>query len=101
MTDHADRQEAELDALRAMYPEEGTVLLDIPAYDGHYDSTGAPKQEAHTSLSGTIKLPGVLLHERLVGLHFQLPRSYPDEPPQVHVVCEAGKGKLLTFCRDM
>ena len=92
MTDHSERQEAELDALRAMYPEEGAVVLDTPAVDCHQASAGAPTQEAHTSSSGTVKLPGLLLHRRPVALHFQLPRSYPDEPPQVHVNCEAGRG---------
>lgn len=90
MTDSSDRQEAELDALRAMYPEEGAVMLDALADDTHQDPIRAPGLEAVASCSGTVKIPGVLLYKRPVGMHFQLPRSYPEEPPQVHVICEAG-----------
>ena len=84
VTECSGRQDADLDALRAMYPEDGAVTLDIPA------SNAEAVREAFQNHSGTVRLPGVQLHGRSVGIGFQLPRSYPEQTPDVHVICEAG-----------
>lgn len=97
MTEYSERQEAELDALRAMYPEDGAVSFDTIAVDSHQGSATACISEALSSHSGSVKLPGVQLHRRSVGIHFQLPTVYPEQAPEVHVICEAGEANCLAL----
>lgn len=87
------RQLAELDALRAMYPEEGALTMDAsPSSDlaGLNTDRSASHPVDSLNFSGTVFLPDVSLRRKTVGLRFQLPTGYPDQPPDVHVICEAG-----------
>lgn len=92
--DLRELQEAELDALRAIYPEEGSLRLDqgLPrSADGDERYPGeASAANAPSSLSGTVILPDIRLRKRPVGLRFHFPKSYPEQSPVVQVLCEAG-----------
>ena len=95
MEDLAERQQAELDALKAMYPEEGAVMLDnaMPRYPASLEAgegVDVPSASASSTLSGTALLLKTKLKGRPVGIHFQLPAAYPEQAPAVQVICETG-----------
>lgn len=98
MAEYRARQLAELDALRAMFPEDGAVQLDtLP--DGAATAGEAVQADLTNSpsatLSFTVMIPASSLRGRPVGLHFQLPKAYPEQEPAVQVICEAGRGSAL------
>lgn len=89
--EYLDRQRAEVAALRAFYPEEGMISLDtLPLSEGLRDNAAQINKPISQSISGTALLPGVLQGNRPVGIHFRLPQRYPDLPPEVQILCEAG-----------
>jgi hypothetical protein len=81
-----------MQALRAMYPEDEGCFILAPAEQEALAAAAAhsPGARGTINLSGTIKLPGVLLEQQPVSLRFQLPPGYPSaEPPQLSVECSA------------
>lgn len=86
---------ANMQALRAMYPEDEGCFILAPAEQEAMASAAAAAAAANSpgvNLSGTVWLPGVLLEQQPVALRFQLPPGYPSaEPPQLSVECCASR----------
>lgn len=81
---------ANMQALRAMYPEDEGCFILAPAEQEALAAAAANSPGAN--LSGTIRLPRVLLEQQPVALRFQLPPGYPSaEPPQLSVECSASR----------
>jgi len=86
----------EVEALKAMYPEEGAVVMDDhgSASPYHSEQVWGDTQGQQNPLSGSVFFPGILVEGRRCGMHFQLPRNYPVQPPCIQVICEGGEPHL-------
>ena len=75
-----ERQQEELEAIKAVFPEPGAVMIDdIVTEDGIQSSC----------ISGRIF--DTLIDDRPIGISFVLPAEYPDASPDVQLICEGGK----------
>ena len=96
-----DRQLSELEAICAMYPEPGAVVIDgledlhseclADSISPHVPlAASADLSKASSPLSGRILLLCNALEGRPIGISFLLPEGYPAAPPDIQVLCEGG-----------
>jgi hypothetical protein len=86
----------EVEALKAMYPEEGAVVMDEHGAASRYHYLG-DAQGRQSPVSGSIFFPGILIKGRRCGMHFQLPVNYPAQVPSIQVICEGGEPHLAAL----
>ena len=81
-----ERQMEEVEAIKAVFPEPGAVVIDdLVTKDGIQSSC----------ISGKILLLDTLIDDRPIGISFVLPAEYPDTSPDVQVICEGGTFPFL------
>jgi hypothetical protein len=96
------QQLEEIDALIAVYPEQGALQL-APAEreelrlaralcDRCAEGGGGGGPDSLAELSGTLQLPGARLGGQPVSLRWQLPQAYPEAAgPRLLVHCATGR----------
>lgn len=103
-----ERQLQEIEALQATFPEPGALAFsfsEVAALEQlralvESQSVGSNPQEV-ANIGGTVNLQDCTLSGQTVGLHFQLPSTYPLQKPSYQVLCAAGKrnfGLLILLC---
>lgn len=98
MTDtdsNLERQQQELEALKATFPEPGAISIDALPVDANLqyskiNSRSLPSQINLVPISGKVFLQNAKLNNEPIGFSFQLPEAYPEVAPSIHVLCDTG-----------
>ena len=86
-----EAQLVELEAIKATYPEAGAVQIDEV---DDIESLQHPVRSKNTvlgPLSGRVLLLSSVVSGPPIGLSFTLQQGYPDDPPDLQVICQGGE----------